>query len=140
MKYLPNGTIKEFAKTETINRLKNFKNYKFVDKIEDLSYFLFPVEYITGSYFDDNEKAKKFINDNLDEVCEIVKQINPEIDINRDKEALNNFLNHADSLIVAILIQSANYLITHCDIAHGFIGMFVTDEKINEMIEEIKTF
>ena len=103
-------------------------------------YFLFPVEYITNSYFGDNDKAKDFICDNFTEVSEILQQIESEIAINYKKEILTDIFKYADNLMVAIMIESANYLIMNCDIANGFLSMFLTDEKINEMIEEIKTF
>ncbi len=140
MEYLPNGKIKELVKTETIKRLKNFRNHNLVNHLEDLSYFLFPVEYITNSYFGDNDKAKDFICDNFTEVSEILQQIESEIAINYKKEILTDIFKYADNLMVAIMIESANYLIMNCDIANGFLSMFLTDEKINEMIEEIKTF
>ena len=43
----------------------------------------------------------------------------------------------------AIMIETANYLIAHCDIAHNYLSdeeLIFTDKIISRMIEEIKTF
>ena len=130
MDYLPDGKVKELVKAKAIKQLKNFKYHKPIDGIEDLCYFLFPVEYIAGNYFCNNDKAKNFISDNFMEVSEILQQIESEIAINYKKEILTDIFKHADSLMVAIMIESANHLIMHCNIAHGFPCFLLTKKQM----------
>ena len=143
MDYLPNGTIREFIKTETIKKLEDLKGNNIMSSLNDLSYYLFSIEDMAGGYFGDNKTARKFIIDNFLEINEILKQIKSEFGINYKREILFDIFSNTDYLMVAIMIETANYLIAHCDIAHNHLSdeeLIFTDKIINRMIEEIKEF
>lgn len=139
MEYLKNNPIKEFVKDELIYRLEELKGFNENKYIDDLGYSLFETENINGAYFSNSKTAKEWVNEHFPYIREIAEEIRFQFDADYANKVLLDVFNDPDRLIVVIVLEVANYLISRCETSEKYWNYTITltDEILNNLIEEI---
>lgn len=141
MEFLKNNPVKDFVKDEIIDKLGNYKGFNEKIYISDLSYDLFNAENQDENFFEDDETAKNFIDNNFKYLREIFEEFRFDFDCDYVNDILLDIFDKPNRVAVVIVLEVARYILIECQTIQKYWDedeIVLTDELINKLMSEVE--
>lgn len=141
MEFLKNNPIKDFVKDEIIDKLGNYKGFNEKVYIPSLEYDLFNAENQDGNFFEDDETAKNFIDNNFKYLREIFEEIRFEFDSDYTNKILLDIFDKPNRVAVVIVLEVATHILNECETIQKYWDedeIVLTDELIDKLMSEVE--
>ena len=144
MIYLANNGIKKFVKEAIIDKLEcDYKGFNIELDICGLASDLFYSEYTDGNgkYFEDNETAKQWIDENLENLRYIFENMVNDYGLEITNKILLNIFNNPNRLVLDVVMYISDYILKECKTVQELWNteeITLTDELIDKITSEIE--